>query len=379
MDFSILQNFIETEYREKRKIPGCHIIVMQDHEVLWRYRSGFMDQYLQKPVSEKDLYYIYSCSKPTTCAAALQLIEGGQLELDAPVGDILPAYKNVFLMQDEKPVPAERTMTVRHLFTMSGGLDYLLGKEPIKREAAKNSGTLDIVNAFVESPLRFEPGERYKYSLCHDVLGAIVEVVSGMKFSDYLRKNIWEPLGMTRTGFFPSAEEKENFAFQFTYSKEKDEIVPAKTQIPTYRLTENYESGGAGLYSCVDDYILFLDAMSCGGVGKTGAQILKPETIDLMRTDQTGIYTAPDGLEDYKSRLSGYGYGLGVRTRIEKTDGQRGPLGEFGWPGAAGSFTMMDPANKLSVFYTMSVQSYKSLIGNHFPLRNAIYEAMGLE
>lgn len=379
MNFAILQDYIENVFRKEKRIPGCHIIVMQDHEVLFRYRSGTSDAEQKKPVSEKDLYYIYSCTKPMTCTAALQLIERGELDLDAPVGDILPAYKDVFLLKDGKQVPAEHTMTVRHLFTMTGGLDYSLGKEPIKEQVEKKAGTLDVVNSFAQSPLCFEPGERYKYSLCHDVLGAVVEVVSGMKFSEYLRKNIWEPLGMTRTGFFPSEEEKKNIAFQFKYSKEEQKIVPKLAQIPKYRITENYESGGAGLYSCVDDYILFLDAMACGGVGKTGARILKPETIDLMRTNQTGICRAPDAFDDFYHGPYGYGYGLGVRTLIDKSAGQRSALGEFGWPGACGSYTLMDPAHKLSVFYNMHVYGYKALLENHFnDLRDSVYESMGL-
>lgn len=379
MDFSKLQNYIENYFRKEKKIPGCHIAVMQDHELLFLYRSGTSDASQTKPVSENDLYHIYSCTKPMTCAAAVKLIEDGKMELDTPVGDILSAYKKAFLLEDEKPVPARRTMTVRHLFTMSAGLDYSLKKEPIQRQIAQNGDTLAIVNSFVESPLCFEPGERYQYSLCHDVLGAVVEVVSGMKFSEYLRKNFWEPLGMTRTGFALSEDDKKNLAYKFKYSTEEQKIVPQISQQAKYQLTDHYESGGAGICSCVQDYILFLDAMACGGVGKTGAQILKPESIDLMRTNQAGIFTAPDAMDNFYHGPYGYSYGLGVRTLIDKSAGQRSALGEFGWPGALGSYTLMDPAHKLSICYTMHVGGYKSLLDNHFnDLRDVTYEAMGL-
>ena len=115
----------------------------------------------------------------------------------------------------------------------------------------------------------------------------------------------------------------------------------------------------------------------CGGVGKNGRRILKSETIDLMRQDQTGIYSVPYGICGKPD--PGYGYGLGVRTLVSKGDGQRSAIGEFGWDGAAGSYILMDPAHKLSVFFTMSVTNWVPLLGRHTALRDAVYESLEIE
>lgn len=268
-------------------------------------------------------------------------------------------------------------MLVRHLFTMSAGLDYNLNSNAILDtiENNPNSGTLEIVNSLPQNPLAFEPGEKFKYSLCHDVLAAVVETVSGVRFSEYLEKNIFLPLGMTDTGFTFSENKKDRLAALYRcYERGKYESIPQNNM---FQLTENYESGGAGLYSTVDDYILFADAMANEGVGLSGNRILKRETIDLMRTEQLSNYSV-----DSKFTCAagpGYGYGLGVRTLIDKSEGQRSSIGEFGWDGAAGSYVMIDPTNKLSIFFAMHVMNWPLLIGcGHAPIRDLTYDILGL-
>ena len=143
-----------------------------------------------------------------------------------------------------------------------------------------------------------------------------------------------------------------------------------------FNLTENYESGGAGLYSTVEDYSLFADAMACGGRGITGKQILQPETIDLMRTDQLGSYVMDTRFGCAAG--PGYGYGLGVRTLIDESASRSTP-GEFGWDGAAGSYVMIDPEYALSIFFAMHVRAWPTLIGcGHAPIRDMTYDILGL-
>ena len=379
MQFQPLVDFVENQIRGVRGIPGFDVQVMRNHEVLFRYSSGTSDKFRQKPVSPKDLYYIYSCTKPMTCAAALQLVEQGKLNLEDPVAKYLPAYSQAFLMRNGEKVPPKNTMTIRHLFTMSAGLDYAVAAKPIVDLVAANPNatTRQLAEAFVESPLSFEPGFQFQYSLCHDVLAAVVEVVSGLRFSDYLRENIWEPLGMQRVGFHPTEEQEKDLVWHFKYDKAAGAIVPKDNCNLRYRLSAAHESGGAGLFCSVDDYALFADAMACGGVGKTGNRILKPETIDLMRTDQNGRYTKKE--EDPTGENSGYNYGLGVRTLVDKSNGQRSALGEFGWDGAAGAYTLMDPTYGISIFSAMSVTGWHNIIEDQGPLRDTVYECLGIE
>lgn len=378
MDFTPVTDYIETVLRKEKGVPCCDVLIRREHETLLRYFSGVSDYEGKVPVRGDEVYYMYSCTKPITCTAAMQLVEQGRLLLDAPVSDYLPAYKNTFLLKDGKAVPTERTMTVRHLFTMSAGLNYDRDTEPLRQLIRENpdAGTVEAVSAFPRSPLQFEPGERFLYSLCHDVLAAIVEVVSGMRFSEYLKKSIFEPLGMTRTGFSLPREEEAHLAAQYVCSVQGAPCIPHRGN-SDFCITKNYESGGAGLYSCVEDYSRFADALANGGVGITGAGILRPETIDLMRTEQLSGYTMNNAFSCAAG--PGYGYGLGVRTLIDKSLGQRSSLGEFGWDGAAGSYVMIDPAEKLSIFFAMHVRGWPHLIGcGHAPLRDLTYEVLGL-
>lgn len=377
MDFTPVTDYIENVLVREKGVPGCDVLIRRGHETLLRYMSGVSDYEGNTPIRGDELYYMYSCSKPITCAAAMQLVEQGKLQLDAPVYEYLPAYKNAFLMKDGRKVPAAKPITVRHLFTMSAGLDYNRNTAPLQALIAKNpnAGTVEVVNAFIESPLQFEPGSQFLYSLCHDVLAAVVEVVSGQRFGEYLQKNIFAPLGMKRTGFFLPKEEESHLVAQ--YACANPSTIQPFCGNGDFRITENYESGGAGLYSCVEDYSRFADAMANGGVGITDAQILKPETIDLMRTEQLSTYAMNPQFGCAAG--PGYGYGLGVRTLIDKSQGQRSSLGEFGWDGAAGSYVMIDPAQKLSIFFAMHVRGWPNLIGcGHAPIRDLTYEILGL-
>lgn len=377
MDFTPVIDYIENVLRKEKGVPGCDVLICREHEVLLRYMSGVSDYEGNTPIRGDEVYYMYSCTKPITCTAAMQLVEQGKLQLDAPVYEYLPAYKNAFLMKDGQKVPTEKPMTVRQLFTMSAGLNYDRSTAPILDLIKKKpqAGTVEVVNRFIESPLQFEPGSQFLYSLCHDVLAAVVETASGMRFSDYLEKNIFEPLGMKRTGFYLPEEEKPHLTAQYECCQ-PGKIRPW-TASTGFQLTENYESGGAGLYSCVQDYSLFADAMANGGIGASGARILKPETIDLMRTEQLRSYTMNPQFGCAAG--PGYGYGLGVRTLIDKSGGQRSSLGEFGWDGAAGSYVMIDPAQKLSIFFAMHVRGWPRLIGcGHAPIRDLTYEVLGL-
>jgi CubicO group peptidase (beta-lactamase class C family) len=373
MDFSRVIEYVEKVLRAEMGVPGCDLKVMRGHETLLRYSSGKADYEGKVSVSDKDVYILYSCTKPMTCTAAMQLVERGVIGLDDPVSKYLPEFANAFLMQDDKPVKPKNTMTIRHLFTMSAGLDYNRTTQPIQDVIAANphAGTVDIVNALVRMPLRFEPGERFAYSMCHDVLGAVIEVASGMRLSQYMKQNIWEPLGMKNIGYYVSTSKPEGLAALYTCTGPK-KCEPFEDWFD-FNITDNYESGGAGLYSTVDAYSLFTDAMACGGVGATGARILKPETIDLMRKAQR-TYEDMGGIAG-----AGYSYGLGVRTLTDKSNGQRSPLGEFGWDGAAGSYGLMDPENQVSIFYGMHVRDWRPLIGRgHEPIRDLVYEALGL-
>lgn len=375
MNFSKLERLIET--MPERGIPACDLIVTHRGETVFRGMAGYSDAAKTKPVSEGDLYWIFSASKPVTCTAAMQLVEQGKLRLDDPVSKYLPAFANLTVAstQGGEPTPAKNVMTVEHLFTMTGGLNYNSNTPHIKAAKSNpNASTLEVVNAMPKDPLDFEPGTFYRYSLCHDVLAAVVEVVSGMRFSDYMQKFIFDPLGMTDTGFRPTEAQKARFgaAYNFINAEARPIEIPNENG---YVYTNEYDSGGAGLFSSVNDYAKFVTTLACGGTTKDGYSLLRPETIAQMEVNRLSS-------EEMKNfvvgRLYGYGWGLCGRVHINPVYSlSRSSIGEFGWDGAAGAFCMVDRATETALYFGMQVHNcayaYNVL---HPVIRNLVFEGL---
>ena len=375
MDFSRLTAYLET--LSSVGVPGCDLAVYRDHEPLFRHQAGHRDAAHTEPVRGDETYNLYSATKVFTTCAAMQLIERGVISLDDPVSAYLPAYASLTVREGDAVRPARRAMTIRHLMSMQGGLDYEL-ESPAILEALEAFGdeatTRQLVDAKAREPLSFEPGTNFLYSLCHDVLAAVIEVASGLRFSDYLSENIFAPLGLETVTFRPTPAIEARMAQQYQFDDTAKRPVPMEKTSNNYRLAPNYESGGAGLISDVKDYIAFADALACGGVGANGARILSPEMIQLWSANQLG--PASRASFDAWNRL-GYSYALGVRTRVDTAIGGRGQIGEFGWDGAAGAWTMIDPVNRLSAFYAMHVRNFGYCYDVIHPrIRDLIYEAV---
>ena len=267
-------------------------------------------------------------------------------------------------------------MLVRHLFTMSAGFDYSIVSRPVSELLKKTGGratTREIVGAFTALPLGFRPGERFRYSLCHDVLAAVIEAASGKRFADFMRENIFAPLGMENTFFHLPMEEKEKrMAELWKYDGGKMRLFGKAN---AYELTENYDSGGAGLISCAEDYALFADAMACGGVAKNGVRLLSEQSVRYMASDRlSGFVAFPESFSSVVG--DGYSYGLGVRVLTDKSYGAKAPLGEFGWDGAAGSCFTADLENGIGIVFTEHLFCWPDAQGGrvHVDMRNAFYD-----
>ncbi len=376
-DFSKIAQYMEQTVCEKHGVPGCDILVYRDHELLYRHICGYSDREARTPLTERHLYYMYSCTKVLTVSAAMRLWEEGKLDLDAPVSAYLPAFADVKQNVDGTLTVPAAPLLVRHLFTMSGGFDYNMRTDEVKAVIAANphATTREIVDAFAKKPLLFTPGSRFQYSICHDILAAVIEAASGMRFAEYLKAVIFDPIGMNDSTFDDAASVTSRLAGQ--YASDRNGVVTRAGQGNSFRLTDNYESGGAGLICSAADYALFADTMACGGTAANGYRFLKPETVKLLHTDQLPTYTM-DGTFSCAAG-PGYGYGLGVRTRLDQNEGQRSPIGEFGWDGAAGSYVMCDDTNRLSIFFAMHVLSWPSCIGSdHAVIRDMIYDTLHL-
>lgn len=364
MDFSALKAYLE-QLPEEWGIPQCAMVVRQGRETVFEegVRAG-----------ASDVYWLYSATKLFTATIFCRLLERGKLHLEDRVSDYLPEYAHLTIRNEAGNTrTATKPLLLEHLITMCGGLTYDIWDRHIIE--AEDRSTRGIVRAISGMPLVDEPGDTYLYSLCHDVLAAVMEVVSGIRYQDLLDREIIEPLGMTSSCFHPDEELKTRFAPQFEWQGRKKGAVSCSGD-NKFCFSPGYDSGGAGLCSTLEDYILLPEALANGGVGRDGYPLLKPETIDAMRTDHIHG-SRREGFDLRWSRLRSYGYGLGVRTRIDRGDGGLSPIGEFGWDGAAGAYCLVDPENHLSAFYVQHVLNMGPVFEEIHPrLRDLIYQGL---
>ncbi|WP_249313802.1 serine hydrolase domain-containing protein [Congzhengia minquanensis] len=364
---------LETDYF----VPAAEVSVYQNHQRIYRGYAGFKDAKREKTVDGTDTYFMYSTTKVITCTAAMRLVEQGKMDLDAPVSNFLPEFAHLTVNDGTGLHKAKNTLKIWHLFAMQGGFSYDTNCESIKKAKANNPhlSTREAICALSQEPLLFEPGTNFNYSLCHDVLAAVCEVISTKKFSAFIQDEIFTPLGM-KNSVMGTGRPDLTARLSAQYDGKALHKRPVEIEKENFFfISDVYESGGAALISTVDDYALFTDALACGGVSKDGYRVLTPHSIDQMRTNRLEGASS----KDFKTNIShmpGYGYGLGVRTKIKNVPGNNiSPLGEFGWDGAAGALAVIDPETHLSFFYAQHV------LGGltreiHPKLKDLIFEAI---
>lgn len=377
MDFKPLASLIDriTSWR----IPWAEVLVMHRNDTVFHYRNGYANLEEKTPIGDGAIFNLYSMTKIMTCVAGLQLVEKGAMLLSDPLSDYLPEYaemtvKKTMPNEEIRLEKATRAITVRDLFTMTAGFSYDVGCPSIQEAVKSTDGTLptrDFARALAKEPLLFEPGTHWNYSMCHDVLGALVEVVSGKRFGTYLRDEITGPLGMNDTAFNLNDEQQKRLIPQYAYNDELEKAV--RMDGNGFRVGTELESGGAGLLSTVSDYALFLNALTGHGTSPEGVRILSQASVELMRTDHLNEMTRADYSWDH---MYGYGYGLGVRTHISKAgSGSLSSIGEFGWSGAAGCMAIMDPDSELTVMYAQHLlNSQEPYVQRR--LRNVVYSCL---
>ena len=360
MNFEYMKNFMDslTEWI----IPGNSVVIYKDGKKVFEYSSGYSD--LEKKIKKtgEEQLYIYSCSKVATVTAALQLYEQGKFLLSDPLYEYLPEFKKMYVKDGDRIKAAENPITIRDLFTMMAGLSYATNTPAFEKARKLTDGKMDtrtVIKCIAEEPLLFEPGARWNYSLCHDVLAVLVEVVSGMRFSEYMKKHIFEPLDMNNSYYH--APNDVIISPQYIYEiQDTKNIVELQQKEHTTGVVkraygnelvfgENYDSGGAGIITTVDDYAKFAAALANSGTGLNNNRILSSATVKLMKTNQ--LNEAQRKTMNWR-RLRGYGYGLGVRTLIDKAEsGSNSSIGEIGWGGAAGATIIADTEEKVALFY----------------------------
>lgn len=392
MDFGKLTEYLDS-LKTKYGIPATDIKVTKGHEAVYRHMNGYTDYGETKPVNEKTIYRLFSATKVITMTAVMQLLERGKIGLYDEVRKYLPEYDvmkvaNQFVFEfpihwpqsDEPCHYAHHTIRIIDLMSMTAGLSYDTASKELMELKQKNpmATTREVAAAIAKMPLIYEPQTRYGYSLAHDVLATVVEVVGGKRFSEYLEENIFGPLGAKEMYFHWENNKDVSDRICAMYMGEFGSDIIKKDDgslSDGFKVTGNHESGGAGLAATVDSYSLVIDALCNGGVGANGARILSQESVEKFRIP----YTSGVMSEDFKlGGKVGYEYGLGVRVLVDQA-ASKSPAGEFGWDGAAGAYVLVDTVNRVSIFYAQHIVGFPIVYSDIHPvIRDLVYEGLGL-
>lgn len=344
---SVLADGVETG-----RIPGVIAIAATSEGIIYEGAAGFRDISSNTGMTVDTITRIASMTKAITSVAVMQLVEQGKLKLDDPVGDYLPQLKDVEVLEgfnaDDTPLlrPARSAVTVRQLLTHTSGYVYEIWNENAARYASLGYSAGD---GFEDVPLAFDPGMKWEYGINTDILGVLVEAVSGQSLDDYFREHIFVPLGMTDTYFIVPENKLPRLATAYSKSAQG-----ALTAIPYTRPGGDFFSGGGGLRSTARDYIRFLQAILRGGE-LDGVRILSADSVDLMAQNHIGELEAAGSVMSSAPHLSNHfdfmpgsadKFGLGFLINTDPVPGGR-PAGSLAWAGLYNSYYWIDRENDI--------------------------------
>ena len=372
-------------YIDKGWINGVVTLVIHDGHVVQYKGYGYSDREAHKAMRPDDLFRMASQTKAIVSVGLMRLWEQGKFYLDEPIADILPAFRHSVVLDkfneadsSYKTVPAKREITFRDLLTHTSGIDYpVIGTPSMKAIYSKAQipvglGVIDYdlrerMEALAKLPLVHQPGEKWTYGLNVDLIGCLIEVMTGMNLEDYLQTTIFRPLGMKDTYFNVPADRADRLTVVYTEDSLQHVVrwTKEKTAIdPNYPLAhKRYFSGGAGLTSTAWDYAIFLQMMLNGG-RYNGVQVLAPRTVQLMRSGQlTFLFNGMDN----------FGLGFEITSEYSAARGVRN-VGTFSWGGYFGTTGWADPKAKL-VCLVMTQQNPNSHADLEGRVEQAIYQS----
>ena len=390
LDSSVLENikeYLNDTYVKDGKYVGTMTLVSRKGEVAYLDSLGFMDRENERPMQENSIFRIYSMSKAITSIAIMQLYEKSKFRLDDPVHWYIPSWKNLRVYQSgvypnfltSRP---ERHMTIRDLLTHMSGLTYdFMYKSNVdaayRKTKVQQAGSLEeFVEILSTLPLEFSPGDKWNYSVSTDVLGYLVEVISGMKLEEYFKANIFEPLEMVDTSFSCPEEKLDRLASLYEHIPDNE---PRLLEIPF--LNTKMASGGGGLFSTMNDYHNFCSMLLHQGEFN-GKRLIGRKTLELMTVNH--LPNNQDLTEMSESAFSetpyaGVGFGLGFSVMLDPAKSQTtSDIGEYGWGGAASTVFMINPKEEMFIiFLTQLLPSSTYQVRRE--LRSIIYSALSPE
>jgi CubicO group peptidase (beta-lactamase class C family) len=337
----------------KGKIPGAVALVARKGRIAYHEAFGARDPATRAPMTRDAIFRIYSMTKPVTSVAIMMLQEEGRLVLNDPVSKFLPKLTKLQVAVEKKDasgqptlelMPAQREITIHDLLRHTSGFTYggrttnLTVKEAYAREGvdARDLTNAELVDRLAKVPLAHQPGTAWEYSRSVDVLGRVVEVISGKSLGGFFADRIFRPLGMKDSGFSVPQAQQGRLAQAFPI----DPATGDKIALIDVTTPPRYESGGGGAVSTTDDYVRFAQALLNGG-RLDRARLLGRTTVAFMASDHLGPISAT-------IRRPGYTFGLGFQVRKDVgLDGQSGSIGEYGWAGAGGTYFWVDPKEQV--------------------------------
>jgi CubicO group peptidase (beta-lactamase class C family) len=372
-------------YIDAGKVAGTLTLVARQGQIAYFEPQGHLEMERRRPMQRDTIFRIYSMSKPITSVAVMMLYEQGLLQLDDPVHKFIPAWKNLrVLVSGNYPTfvtaPVERPMTIRDLLSHTSGLTYGFMERTNVDAAYRKLGVADrsrpgytlqdMIDTLAELPLEFSPGTRWNYSVSTDVLGYLVEVISGQPFDEYLRDHILQPLGMVDTSFTIAAEQLPRFACNYLRQADGRLQLADAPETSQYR-QGSFCSGGGGLVSSVGDYFRFTTMLRNRGE-LDGIRLLGRKTVELMTMNhlpggqdltqlaQAGAFT--------ETAYAGVGFGLGFSVMRDPAKAHiLGTPGEYAWGGAASTAFWVDPQEDLIVIFMTQLMPSSS-----YPLRREL-------
>jgi CubicO group peptidase (beta-lactamase class C family) len=367
------------------KIPGAVMMIQRHGQIAYFETFGARDPATKAPMTADTIFRIYSMSKPVTTVAAMMLVEEGKLQLDDPVAKFIPAFKDVKVGVEKKGddgnltldlVAPRRAMTVQDLMRHTSGITYgFFGEGLVKKayvdarifsEDVDNAGFADRI---AKLPLAYQPGSTWDYSHSTDILGRVVEVVSGKSLYQFEKERILDPLGMKDTSFYVTDKAKQpRIAEPFP----NDRKIGNDAEMNDPRIARKWESGGGGMVSTIGDYARFVKMLLNGGT-LDGKRYLSPKTIAYMGSNHigpaSGVVNGP-----YYLPGPGFGFGLGFAVRTEPgVSVMEGSIGEMNWSGAGGTTFWVDPKEDMFVVFMSQTVQHR---GRHrIALKNMVYGA----
>lgn len=357
-----MDKLLQQEIAEGR-VKGASALVLHRGKEIYFNAFGYADAEKAAPMKRDTIIRLFSMSKPITAAAVMLLAERGELDVWDSVSEYLPAFRESKVWcEGVGEVPAERGLTVWDLLNMTSGIPYpdmthepgrrmnQVVRELVKRrEQGERVDTQEYMRQIAGVPLCFQPGNRWMYGFSADILGGIVETVSGKTYGEFLRQELFEPLDMRDTGFYVPADKLCRFAQYYDLTESGELKVHTGSHLGEYYGEDvAFESGGAGLVSTLDDYSHFASMLAHRGV-YNGKRLLGRKTVEFMTRNQLTEQQRRSMVWD---STRGYGYSCLMRVLLNPGEaGTNASVGEFGWDGWTGNYVTIDPSEDLVFLY----------------------------